>query len=136
MRPIIIAIAAGTALLAAACGSSKKIASVPAPLQQEILEQRADSLFFAAQRSKMLGDYKTAITQYSDYIRLNKKNATVFYELSRLFTEVRNPNYALGFARRAASMDMPLSTQIRRRSSVSGKAATIESRRFWAMFLI
>lgn len=105
MRPIIIAIAAGTALLAAACGSSKKIASVPAPLQQEILEQRADSLFFAAQRSKMLGDYKTAITQYSDYIRLNKKNATVFYELSRLFTEVRNPNYALGFARRAASMD-------------------------------
>lgn len=105
MRQIVIAITAGAALLAAACGSSKKVASVPGPLQQEILEQRADSLFFAAQRSKMLGDYKTAITQYSDYIRLNKKNATVFYELSRLFTEVRNPNYALGFARRAASMD-------------------------------
>lgn len=105
MRQIIIAITAGAALFAAACGSSRKVASVPDPLQQEILDQRTDSLFFAAQRSKMLGDYKTAITQYSDYIRLNKKNATVFYELSRLFTEVRNPNYALGFARRAASMD-------------------------------
>lgn len=105
MRQIIIAITAGAALFAAACGSSRKVASVHDPLQQEILDQRTDSLFFAAQRSKMLGDYKTAITQYSDYIRLNKKNATVFYELSRLFTEVRNPNYALGFARRAASMD-------------------------------
>ncbi|QEH40669.1 tetratricopeptide repeat protein [Chitinophaga sp. XS-30] len=105
MRHTIIAITAGAAMLAAACGSSRRIASVPAALQQEILEQRADSLFFAAQRSKMLGDYRTAITQYSDYIRLNKKNATVFYELSRLFTEVRNPSYALGFARRAASMD-------------------------------
>ncbi|CAL1520652.1 tetratricopeptide repeat protein [Chitinophaga sp. MM2321] len=70
-----------------------------------VLEQRADSLFFAAQRSKMLGDYRTAITQYSDYLRLNKNNATVYYELARLFMEVRNPAYALSFARRAATLD-------------------------------
>ncbi|MBP1650719.1 MAG: Tetratricopeptide 2 repeat protein [Bacteroidetes bacterium] len=70
-----------------------------------ILQQRADSLFFAAERSKILGDYRTAITQFSDYLRLIKTNPTAYYELSRLFIEVRNPGYALGFARRAASMD-------------------------------
>lgn len=70
-----------------------------------ILQQRADSLFFAAERSKILGDYRTAITQFSDYLRLVKTNPTAYYELSRLFIEVRNPGYALGFAKRAASMD-------------------------------
>jgi tetratricopeptide (TPR) repeat protein len=70
-----------------------------------LLQQRTDSLFFAAQRSKMLGDYKTAITQFSDYLRLNRQNPTVYYELARLFMEVNNPQYALGFARRAAAMD-------------------------------
>ncbi|WP_343669777.1 tetratricopeptide repeat protein [Chitinophaga sp.] len=70
-----------------------------------ILQQRADSLFFAAERSKILGDYRTAITQFSDYLRLIKTNPTAYYELSRLFIEVRNPGYALGFAKRAASMD-------------------------------
>jgi tetratricopeptide (TPR) repeat protein len=70
-----------------------------------LLQQRSDSLFFAAQRSKMLGDYKTAITQFSDYLRLNRQNATVYYELARLFMEVNNPAYALGFARRAAAFD-------------------------------
>lgn len=106
MRATGILILALSGLLAASCGSQRKsAASIPAPLQQEILAQRADSLFFAAQRSKMLGDYKTAITQYSDYLRLNRQNAAVYYELSRLFMEARNPQYALGFARRAASMD-------------------------------
>lgn len=70
-----------------------------------LLEQRADSIFFAAQRSKILGDYRTAITQFSDYLRLKKNNPTAYYELSRLFVEVHNPGYALGFARRAASLD-------------------------------
>lgn len=106
MRATGILILAISGLLAASCGSQRKsAASIPAPLQQEILAQRADSLFFAAQRSKMLGDYKTAITQYSDYLRLNRQNAAVYYELSRLFMEARNPQYALGFARRAAGMD-------------------------------
>lgn len=104
MRLSVIAITAYTALLAA-CGTTKKVVTVPTALQQDFVNQRADSLFFAAQRSKMLGDYKTAITQYSDYLRLKKDNATVYYELSRLFTEARNPSYALGFARRAAAMD-------------------------------
>lgn len=105
MRLTVIVITVAAGLMAAGCGSSRKIASVPGPVQQQVLEQRADSLFFAAQRSKMLGDYKTAITQYSDYIRLNRNNPTVYYELSRLFMEVRNPSYSLGFARRAAQMD-------------------------------
>lgn len=100
---IFITVAAG--IIAASCGNTRKVVSTPGPLQQEVMSQRADSLFFAAQRSKMLGDYKTAITQYSDYIRLNRNNPTVYYELSRLFLEVRNPQYALGFARRAAAMD-------------------------------
>lgn len=106
MRATGILILGLSGLLAASCGSQRKsAASIPAPLQQEILAQRADSLFFAAQRSKMLGDYKTAITQYSDYLRLNRHNAAAYYELSRLFMEARNPQYALGFARRAAGMD-------------------------------
>lgn len=105
MRLTGIFIAVAASLVAASCGNTRKVVSTPGPLQMEIMAQRADSLFFAAQRSKMLGDYKTAITQYSDYIRLNRNNATVYYELSRLFLEVRNPQYALGFARRAAAMD-------------------------------
>ncbi|WP_343700982.1 tetratricopeptide repeat protein [Chitinophaga sp.] len=105
MRLTVIVITIAVALTAAGCGSNRKVASVPAGVQQQVLEQRADSLFFAAQRSKMLGDYKTAITQYSDYIRLNRNNPTVYYELSRLFMEVRNPAYSLGFARRAVQLD-------------------------------
>ncbi|WP_109694761.1 tetratricopeptide repeat protein [Chitinophaga deserti] len=106
MRITGILILALSGLIAVSCGSQRKTASsIPAPLQKEILAQRADSLFFAAQRSKMLGDYKTAITQYSDYLRLNRDNAAVYYELSRLFLEGRNAQYTLGFARRAASMD-------------------------------
>ncbi|AWO01065.1 hypothetical protein DLD77_04800 [Chitinophaga alhagiae] len=105
MRLTVIVITIAAALAAAGCGSNRKVASVPAAVQQQVLEQRADSLFFAAQRSKMLGDYKTAITQYSDYIRLNRSNPTVYYELSRLFMEVRNPSYSLGFARRAVQLD-------------------------------
>ncbi len=105
MRLVVTVITVAAGLLAAACGSTKKTASVPGPVQQQVLEQRADSFFFAAQRSKILGDYKTAITQYSDYIRLNRNNPTAYYELGRLFLEVRNPAYALGFARRAAAMD-------------------------------
>lgn len=105
MRLTGILITVTACIIAASCGSNKKIVSAPGPVQQEVMSARADSLFYAAQRSKMLGDYKTAITQYSDYIRLNRDNPTVYYELSRLFLEVRNPQYALGFARRAAAMD-------------------------------
>jgi tetratricopeptide (TPR) repeat protein len=98
-------------LLGAACRSSKQLASRPPARQvytikdSTLLEQRADSLFFSAERSKLLGDYRTAITQFSDYLRLKRNNPTAYYELSRLFIEVRNPQYALGFARRAVSLD-------------------------------
>lgn len=97
-------------LLSTACRTAKptkKAAASAAYIIRDpaLLDQRADSLFFAAQRSKILGDYRTAITQFSDYLRLKKNNPTAYYELSRLFIEVRNPGYALGFARRAASMD-------------------------------
>ncbi|MGX5820143.1 tetratricopeptide repeat protein [Chitinophaga lutea] len=102
---MVVIVVAAAAVLTAGCGSSRKLASAPDPVRQEVMAQRADSLFFAAQRSKMLGDYKTAITQYSDYLRLNRGNAAVHYELSRLFTEVRNPTYALAFARRAVQLD-------------------------------
>jgi tetratricopeptide (TPR) repeat protein len=107
MRVLITVIGLGCALTWGACSSTKHTATgnVHAIKDPTIIQQRSDSLFFAAQRSKMLGDYKTAITQFSDYLRLNRQNPTVFYELSRLFMEVNNPAYALGFARRAAAMD-------------------------------
>jgi len=107
MRVLITVIGLGCALTWGACSSTKHTATgnVRAIKDPTIIQQRSDSLFFAAQRSKMLGDYKTAITQFSDYLRLNRQNPTVFYELSRLFMEVNNPGYALGFARRAAAMD-------------------------------
>ncbi|HEU4553972.1 MAG TPA: tetratricopeptide repeat protein [Chitinophaga sp.] len=107
MRVLITVIGLGCALTWGACSSTKNTAArhVYAIKDPTILKQRSDSLFFAAQRSKMLGDYKTAITQFSDYLRLNRQNPTVYYELARLFMEVNNPAYALGFARRAAAMD-------------------------------
>lgn len=107
MRVLITVIGLGGMLLLGACNSAKKAVGPSSVTIKDpgLLEQRADSLFFAAQRSKMLGDYKTAITQYSDYLRLNKRNPTVYYELSRLFLEVRNPAYALIFARKAVTLD-------------------------------
>jgi tetratricopeptide (TPR) repeat protein len=107
MRVLITVIGLGGMLLLGACNSAKKAtARGSMPIKDPgLLQQRSDSLFYAAQRSKMLGDYKTAITQYSDYLRLNKQNPTVYYELSRLFLEVRNPGYALLFARKAAALD-------------------------------
>ncbi|RAJ10612.1 tetratricopeptide repeat protein [Chitinophaga skermanii] len=111
MRIAITVISFVALALAAGCKSNRSITHAPtqAPLQQvkdpEVLAQRADSLFFAAQRSKMLGDYKTAITQYSDYLRLNRYNPTVYYELARLFVEVRNAPIALSFARVSVKMD-------------------------------
>jgi len=98
-------------ILGAACSSGKKTASKPSSRHtyvikdSTLLQQRADSLFFSAERSKMLGDYRTAITQFSDYLRLKRNNPTAYYELARLFIEVRNPQYALGFARRAVGLD-------------------------------
>ncbi|MCF6402334.1 tetratricopeptide repeat protein [Chitinophaga filiformis] len=98
-------------LVGTACNSSKSTASRSSSRQiysirdSTLLEQRADSLFYSAERSKMLGDYRTAITQFSDYLRLRRNNPTAYYELARLFIEVRNPGYALGFARKAVSLD-------------------------------
>ncbi len=107
MRLIVTAIGFGCAVLLSACSSSKSTTAQTVPVIKDptLLQQRTDSLFFAAQRSKMLGDFRTAITQYSDYLRLNRQNPTVYYELARLFMEVNNPSYALGFARRAAALD-------------------------------
>lgn len=94
-------------LLMGACSGARQSASRSntSVKNAAVLSQRADSLFFAAQRSKMLGDYRTAITQYADYLRLNKNNATVNYELARLFIEVQNAGNALIFARRAVALD-------------------------------
>ncbi|WP_143310759.1 tetratricopeptide repeat protein [Chitinophaga vietnamensis] len=94
-------------ILMAACTSTRRTTAQSRNTIKDpaLLEQRADSLFFAAQRSKMLGDYRTALTQYSDYLRLNKKNPVIYYEMARLFLEIQNGPYALSCARRAASMD-------------------------------
>ncbi|NSL89888.1 tetratricopeptide repeat protein [Chitinophaga sp. Mgbs1] len=107
MRIFLTVIGLAGILLTGACSGAKKVSAQRSSSLKDpaVVEQRADSLFFAAQRSKMLGDYRTAITQYSDYLRLNKNNATVYYELARLFIEVQNPGYALGFARKAAALD-------------------------------
>ncbi|PSL48847.1 tetratricopeptide repeat protein [Chitinophaga niastensis] len=97
---------AGIFLMGACSGAKQSATHKNATVKDPaVLVQRADSLFFAAQRSKMLGDYRTAITQYSDYLRLNKNNATVNYELARLYIEVQNAGNALNFARRAVAID-------------------------------
>ncbi|TWF44250.1 tetratricopeptide repeat protein [Chitinophaga polysaccharea] len=94
-------------LLMGACSGGRQTTSRKNATNKNavVLAQRADSLFFAAQRSKMLGDYSTAITQYIDYLRLNKNNATVNYELARLFMETQHAENALLFARRAVALD-------------------------------
>ncbi|WP_295127871.1 tetratricopeptide repeat protein [uncultured Chitinophaga sp.] len=107
MRVILGVILICGALWTAACKTGKPVqSSARAAIKDPaVLKQRADSFFYAAQRSKMLGDYRTAITQYSDYLRLDWNNAAVYYELGRLFMEVRNAPYALGFARRSVALD-------------------------------
>ncbi|NIG52008.1 tetratricopeptide repeat protein [Chitinophaga sp. Cy-1792] len=104
MRLYITVIGLSFSLLTVACGSSKKSANTVIR-NPELLKQRSDSLFFAAQRSKMKGDYRTALTQYSDYLRLDKSNAVVYYEIARLLMDNHNGPYAINYARRAATMD-------------------------------
>lgn len=107
MRVIVSVILICGGLWAAACNTAKTAQSrrTSPTKDSALLRQRADSLFFAAQRSKMLGDYRTAITQYSDYLRLDWNNAAVYYEIGRLFMEVRNAQYALNFAKRSVALD-------------------------------
>src|SRR5690242_19196810 len=72
-------LAAGFCCLAeTSCTSSKPVAArqsyrqVYSVKDSTLLEQRADSLFYSAVRSIILGDYRTAITQFSDYLRLKR----------------------------------------------------------------
>ncbi|PUZ28060.1 hypothetical protein DCC81_00820 [Chitinophaga parva] len=97
----------GLALLAGACSHTKHStgANVPGSRDTAALHRWTDSVFFAAQRSKMAGDYKKAITQFSDVLHYQPDNATAYYEISRLFGLLHNDGYALGFAKRAAGMD-------------------------------
>lgn len=108
MRILFTVIGLTGVLLMGACSGAKQSASHEntSVRNAAVLAQRSDSLFFAAQRSKMLGDFRTAITQYSDYLRLNKNNATVNYELARLLmADGQNPAVALSFARKAVTLD-------------------------------
>lgn len=107
MRKLLSIILIGGGLWVTACKTGKtaqggRTSGVKDPA---VLQQRADSFFFAAQRSKMLGDYRTAITQYSDCLRLDPDNAAVYYEVGRLFMELRNAQYGLGFTKKAAQLD-------------------------------
>jgi tetratricopeptide (TPR) repeat protein len=106
MRIFLTVIGLTGVILATACSGSKHVSRSQAAKNAAVLSQRADSLFFAAQRSKMLGDYHTAITQYSDYLRLNKQNATAYYELARLYMQLQNPGTSLNYARQAVALDL------------------------------
>ncbi|RFS23858.1 hypothetical protein DVR12_08185 [Chitinophaga silvatica] len=105
MRITLTVIGLTGVLLVAACSGGKHASRITSARNAAVLSQRADSLFFAAQRSKMLGDYHTAVTQYSDYLRLNKQNATPYYEMARLQMELQNPASSLNFARQAVALD-------------------------------
>ncbi|MFY0253429.1 tetratricopeptide repeat protein [Chitinophaga sp. 30R24] len=105
MRIYFTVIGLAGVLLMGACRSQQTVSRRNAGYNAAVVQQRADSLFFAAQRSKMMGDYRTAITQYADYLRFNRNNPTVHYELARLFMETQRPGNALVFARRAVNLD-------------------------------
>ncbi|SHM25570.1 Tetratricopeptide repeat-containing protein [Chitinophaga jiangningensis] len=104
MRVYVTVIGLSLTLVFAACSTSKR-AGGNATVDPVLLKQRTDSLFFAAQRSKMIGDYRAALSQYSDYLKLDRSNAVVFYEIARLLMETHSGPYALNFARKAATMD-------------------------------
>ncbi|MBV8254269.1 MAG: tetratricopeptide repeat protein [Chitinophaga sp.] len=104
MRVYVTVIGVTLALMIGACSTNKHTVGTPIK-NPELLKQRSDSLFFAAQRSKMKGDYRTALTQYSDYLKLDKSNPTVYYEIARLLMDNRNGPYALNYARKAAALD-------------------------------
>ncbi len=104
MRVYVTVIGVTLALMIGACSTNKHTAGTPIK-NPELLKQRSDSLFFAAQRSKMKGDYRTALTQYSDYLKLDKSNAVVYYEIARLLMDNRSGPYALNYARKAAALD-------------------------------
>ncbi|MHB1921399.1 MAG: tetratricopeptide repeat protein [Chitinophagaceae bacterium] len=71
-------------------------------VQTEILR---DSLFFSAEGFLMVGAYPEAIADFNRYLVLDPHNATVFFELSRIFSRLRNPDMALKDAREAVRLD-------------------------------
>jgi tetratricopeptide (TPR) repeat protein len=94
------------ALMSSACKSTQPSSSASnGTLDPERQGFILDSLFYEAQRFKMLGDYKKATQFFLDYLVYDRRNAAVHYELSRLFMEAQDGPMALSFARRAYRLD-------------------------------
>lgn len=92
-----------------ACTTAKKL-SQPAMMATVTVDSTLAGtedmrLFIEAERAKTVGDVKAAISYFSEYLKRNRNNATVYYELSRLFMELHNAQAALEFSRKALSLD-------------------------------
>lgn len=91
---------AGSSFIAAAPGTDQA-AVQPGPFQRQV----ADSLFMEAESAKIQGNDRKAITLFNDYLKMDRGNPAVYYELALLFGRLQNPQAALAFSRKAVSLD-------------------------------
>jgi len=68
-------------------------------------KNREDSFFISAENAKIMSRNKEAITDFDSCLRIDRSNGAACYELSRMFESLQNPQGALTFAIRAASLD-------------------------------
>lgn len=114
---IIISLAGCCWWLITGCAASRKEGKstggpgidIPAPgadtFRSPARQAMADSLFMEAESAGIQGNTRKAITTFNDYLKIDRNNPTVYYELAGLFKKLQNPAAAVAFSRKALQLD-------------------------------
>lgn len=92
------------------CGSQKKVAleDHPAFLNESVTGKKSDrvtSLFIDANREKILGNYRQAMSLYNQCLSLDPNHAPSMYEMARLYQMQGAVNDALNLAEKSVRID-------------------------------
>jgi tetratricopeptide (TPR) repeat protein len=95
-------------LVLSACGASKS--SVVEPKQQSTVSdprqaEKVTAIFIDANKEKLLGNFRQAITLYQQCLSIDPNHAPSMYEMARLFRMQGNFNEAIGLAEKSVEID-------------------------------
>ncbi|MGB0176050.1 MAG: tetratricopeptide repeat protein [Owenweeksia sp.] len=93
-----------TLLVSSAAFSQEEEAGTEPSLSEKQL-RKFNELFFMAEKEKNLGNLKEALVIYEQLYRMTTFNATVCYELGRIYAEQGERDDALFYAERAVELD-------------------------------
>src|ERR1700756_3488724 len=97
------------AILMSACGGSKKTVATSAPVvHKQMSPKERDELtdtYFEAAKEKMLGNYNKALAIFNQCLSIDRNNAAVNYQMADIFEYYKQPDTALVYAKRAATIE-------------------------------